>query len=156
MKMVLQLQSTKKYKNTDLYCGEATYLTYMLFDQTEFSTAEKEVRNVLENIAKIKMLTMTIDGNSGHWGCTTHYTDALQPLPLAFGINDSPEAVYDYYIDYAERYCEKLNMAKNENGEYLYNEITKICQVIESNNGLVLSVVYDQTDMGELTIPYPT
>ena len=71
MKMVLQLQSTKKYKNTDIYCGEATYLTDMLFDQTKFSTAEKEVRNVLENIAKIKMLTIKecaeiINGLSEH------------------------------------------------------------------------------------------
>ena len=98
---------------------------------------------------------MTVDGNSGKWGCDFHYKDAAAPLPLAFGVDDSPEAIYDYYIDYAQSYCDKLNSETDENGNYKYNEITEILDIKELDDGLELTVVYNKTDKVKIVIPYP-
>lgn len=154
MKMVLQSQRTKwvdKYKHFE---GTASYLTELLFEQTDYATAAKEVISTLQDV-NIKKFSMTVDGGSGKWGCEFEYT-AAAPLPLAFGVDDSPEAIFDYYYDYVDSYCNKLNGEKDKNGKYLYREITDIRGIAESDLGLVIDVIYDKTDKASLTIPYPS
>ena len=154
MKMVLQSQRTKwvdKYKH---FAGTASYLTELLFEQTDYATAANDVISTLKGI-NIKEFYMTVDGGSGKWGCEFGYT-AAAPLPLAFGVDDSPEAIFDYYYDYVQSYCNKRNCEKDENGEYAYREITDIRGIAESDSGLVIDVIYDKTDKASLTIPYPS
>ena len=156
MKMVLQYQRSVNLLSNGTYSGDATYLTELLFEQTDYKDATAEVKNTLDGTATITKLSMTVDGNSGKWGCDFHYKDAAAPLPLAFGVDDSPEAIYDYYIDYAHSYCEKLNVEKDDNGKFKYDEITKILDISELEEGLELTVVYNETDKDKVYRPYPT
>lgn len=155
MKMVLQYQRSVNLLSNGTYSGDATYLTELLFEQTDYKDAAAEVKNTLDGTATITKLSMTVDGNSGKWGCYFHYKDAAAPLPLAFGVDDSPEAIYDYYIDYAQSYCDKLNSETDENGNYKYNEITEVLDIKELDEGLELTVVYNKTDKVKIVIPYP-
>lgn len=155
MKMVLQYQRSVNLLSNGTYSGDATYLTELLFEQTDYTDAVAEIRKTLDGIATITKLSMTVDGNSGKWGCDFHYKDAAAPLPLAFGVDDSPEAIYDYYIDYAQSYCDKLNSLTDKNGQYRYREITDILEIVELDEKLEITVVYDKTDKGKITIPYP-
>lgn len=154
MKMVLQFQSVKWSNKYNKYKGNATYLTELLFEQTDYKTAAFEVNNTLADNAKISNLTMNVDGNSGKWGCSVDFS-ADAPLPLAFGIDDSPKAIFDYYIEYVESYCGKLNSETDENGNYKYNEITEVLDIKELDDGLELTVVYNKTDKVKIVIPYP-
>ena len=155
MKMVLQYQRSVNLLSNGKYSGDATYLTELLYEQTDYKDATAEVKNTPDGTATITKLSMTVDGNSGKWGCDFHYKDAAAPLPLAFGVDDSPEAIYDYYIDYAQSYCDKLNSETDENGNYKYNEITEILDIKELDDGLELTVVYNKTDKVKIVIPYP-
>lgn len=155
MKLVLQNQQVDKGKNSDLYSGEASYLSDMHSEDVDFDEAEQTIRNQLNALCEVKRLTMTVDGNSGHWGCVVHYCKAGTKLPLSIGIDEKPEAVYAFYIDYAEQYCEKLNNATDNNGKYINEEITKVLSIAEEDEGLLLEVVYNQIDKDSLMIPYP-
>lgn len=155
MKMVLQYQRSVNLLSNGTYSGDATYLTEMLFEQTDYTDAVAEIRKTLDGTATITKLLMTVDGNSGKWGCDLHYKDAAAPLPLAFGVDDSPEAIFDYYIDYADNYCRQRNVTTDENGNYLYDEITKILDIEELDEGLSLTVVCNETNKDTIIIPYP-
>ena len=48
------------------YSGDATYLTELLFEQTDYKDAIAEVKNSLDGTATITKLSMTVDGNSGN------------------------------------------------------------------------------------------
>lgn len=157
MKMVLQFQSVK-LQSDGKYSGEATYLTELLFEQTSYQTVEKNIREtVAQTDAEIKGIAMTIDGNSGMWGCTVQYRRANAPLPLAFGVDlDTPETIYDYYIEYANKVIDERNQAMDADGNYLYDEISKVISIAEETDGLFLRVKYADDTEGSVDIPYPS
>ena len=156
MKMVLQFQSVK-LGSDGRYSGEATYLTELLFEQTSYQTAEKSIREtVAPTGAYVNGVAMTIDGNSGKWGCIVKYSKASAPLPLAFGIDlDNQDEINAYYRDYALAKVEEMNQAKDENGEYLYDEIKEIINIFEKKDYLTLHVIYADGSEGAQDIPYP-
>ena len=149
MKMVLQFQSVELGKTSNQYSGDATYLTELLFEQTGYVEAEQAIRKVLKKVCEIKRLQMTIDGNSGKWGFSVHYNKANTPLPLTLGADiDSPEAIYDYYIEYVKAELDKL-VEKQTIEEYL-----DVIDIIEDNENLVAEV--NRGYSTELVkIPYP-
>ena len=156
MKMVLQFQSVKRSDN-DTYSGEATYLTELLFEQTSYQNAEKSIREtVVQTGAEVKSVSMTIDGNSGKWGCTVKYSKASAPLPLAFGVElDTPEAIYDYYIDYVRQMIDERNDERDPNGEYLYDEVKEILGIYEEDDHLSIHVLLSDDDESAVDLPYP-
>ncbi|MBR4622751.1 MAG: hypothetical protein IKO44_05185 [Ruminococcus sp.] len=89
------------------------------------------------------------------WGCDFHFKDAAAPLPLAFGVDDSPEAIYDYYIDYVKKYCEMRNNIANEDGKIFFGNVTDILGIRELDDMLVVLTVFDDFDEGKIKIPYP-
>lgn len=149
MKMVLQFQSVN-LGSSGKYNGEATYLTDLLFEQTSYQTADMSIReSVAQTGAKVKGVSMTIDGNSGQWGCIIKYSEAAAPLPLTFGVDiDSQEAIYDYYIEYVKAELDKL-VEKQTIEEYL-----DVIDIIEDDENLVAEV--NRGYSTELVkIPYP-
>lgn len=156
MKMVLQFQNVKRADN-DTYSGEATYLTELLFEQTSYQNAEKSIREtVVQTGAEVKSVSMTIDGNSGKWGCTVKYSKASAPLPLAFGVElDTPEAIYDYYIDYVREIIDERNNERDPYGEPLYDEVKDILGIYEYDDHLSIHVLLADDDETGVNIPYP-
>lgn len=144
MKMVLQFQTVNQ-GNSGLYSGDATYLTELLFEQTSYADAKQAVHDVLSSVCKASKIQMTIDGNSGKWGCTFHFSEAAAPLPLSFGADlDSPEAIYDYYIEhvYDNLPCDG-------------DEIDSILSIEEGSQSLEVKVRYINGQTQTLKIPYP-
>lgn len=156
MKMVLQYQSVK-LGNDGRYSGEAVYLTELLFEQTSYPTADETIRDtVAQTGAEVKSVSMTIDGNSGKWGCTVKYSKASAPLPLAFGVElDTPEAIYDYYIDYVRQMIDERNDERDPNGEYLYDEVKEILGIYEEDDHLSIHVLLSDDDESAVDLPYP-
>lgn len=155
MKMVLQFQSVK-LGNDGRYSGDATYLTELLFEQTSYLDAEKAIRETVQTFAEIKGISMTIDGNSGKWGCTVKYSKATAPLPLAFGCDfDSKEAIFDYYIDYAWKQINERNAQQDADGNCLYDEIKDILGIYEKDDCLSLHVLLNDDYEDAVEIPYP-
>ncbi len=115
-------------------------LSKMVYHSTEI---------VAQTGANVKGVSMTIDGNSGQWGCIIKYSEAAAPLPLTLGVDiDSPEAIYDYYIEYVKAELDKL-VEKQTIEEYL-----DVIDIIEDDENLVAEV--NRGYSTELVkIPYP-
>lgn len=149
MKMVLQFQSVNFGENNGKYNGDATYLTDLPFPETSYAEAMNEIQNELKNEfgdkVKIKKKQMNIDGNSGQWGCTLHYTEAAAPLPLTIGFDpDTPQALYDYYIEHVY-----------DNLPCGGDEIDSILSIEEGSQTLEVKVRYINGQTQTLKIPYP-
>ena len=156
MKMVLQFQTVNQ-GNNGLYSGDATYLTELLFEQTSYADAKQAVHDVLSPVCKASKIQMTIDGNSGKWGCTFHFSEAAAPLPLSFGADlDSPEAIFDYYIEYVTQKVQERNDERNRDGEYTYEAVAKILDIYEDTQSLAVVVEYNGGQTSTIHIPYPT
>ena len=145
MKMVLQFQTVNQ-GNSGLYSGDATYLTELLFEQTSYADAKQAVQDVLSPVCKTRKIQMTIDGNSGKWGCTVHFAEAAAPLPLTIGFDpDTPQAIYDYYIEHVY-----------DNLPCGGDEIDSILSIEEGSQSLEVKVRYINGQTQTLKIPYPT
>lgn len=155
MKMVLQFQTVNQ-GNSGLYSGDATYLTELLFEQTSYADAKQAVQDVLSPVCKASKIQMTIDGNSGKWGCTFHFAEAAAPLPLSFGADlDSPEAIYDYYYPHVKAYIEQLNDERDGNGDYINEDIVEINYISEDAQSLAVEVKYENGKVDIIQVPYP-
>lgn len=155
MKMVLQFQTVNQ-NNNGTYSGDANYLTELLYEQTSFADAKQAVQDVLSPVYKTGKIQMTIDGNSGKWGCTFHFSEAAAPLPLSFGADlDSPDAIYEYYIDYVWRIINERNALRDANGDYLYDEVKDILGIYEYDDYLSIHVLFDDDEEGSVDMPYP-
>ena len=101
--------------------------------------------NVAQTGANVKGVSMTIDGNSGQLGCIIKYSEAAAPLGVDI---DSPEAIYDYYIEYVKAELDKL-VEKQTIEEYL-----DVIDIIEDDENLVAEVNRGySTELAK--IPYP-
>ena len=136
----------------------ADYVTEMDYPEICYKAAAQSIRatvGIAEDnkarsfgeAAKLSPLKLSINYN-GKWCVRVKVVDADEPLPMALGFDEleTPEAIYEYYIDYVLDY---FNRSDSSQPPIVRDDIEAI---FEGDSKLKVRLVDFTPD---LSIPYP-